>query len=194
MIKKEIITICGNLGSGKSSTADMVAKKLEYKRFSSGDFFREIGIKKGLTVNEINKHAEKNKNIDFLVDNKLKSLNKSKKIVIDSRLAFHWIPNSFKVYLNLPEKIAKKRILENLKTNKLRAKSEKTKTIKEIYKKMKERFESEQKRYWDLYKVDNTKKENFDLIIDTNKNNLKQVVSIILKEYKKWLKKINTLA
>lgn len=189
MKKKEIITICGGLGSGKSSTADLVAKKLNFKHFSSGDFFRQIGIKRGLTVNEINKKAEKEKSVDFLIDEKLRSLRNKKKIVIDSRLAFHWIPESFKVYLYLPKKIARKRILQNLKTNKLRAKSENTKTIKEVYEKMQERFESEQKRYWNLYKVDNTKKESFDLIINTNKNNLKQVVSIILKEYKSWLQK-----
>ena len=141
---------------------------------------------KGLSVNETNKHAEENKKIDFLVDKKLRNLRNKKKIVIDSRLAFHWIPESFKIYLDLPKKIAKKRILQNIKTNSLRAQSENTKTIKEVYKKMIERFESEQKRYWDLYQVDNTKKENFDFIIDTNKNNLIEVVNIIIKKYKKW--------
>ena len=49
-----------------------------------------------------------------------------------------------------------------------------------------ERFESEQKRFWDLYKIDNTKKDQFDLVVDTDKNNLQEVVSIILREYKNW--------
>ena len=42
MNKKEIITINGSLGSGKSSTADLVAKELGFMRFSSGDFMRKI--------------------------------------------------------------------------------------------------------------------------------------------------------
>jgi cytidylate kinase len=185
-MKKEIITINGGLGSGKSSTADLVAKSLGFKRFSSGDFFREAALEMGLSINEINKRAETEPEIDYRVDEKLRNLNNSEKIVIDSRTAFHWIPESFKVYLDLPPEIAKNRILNNLKENKLRQESEKVSTLEEVYAKMSERFESEQKRYWDLYKINNTDKNQYDLVVDTNKNNLEQVVDIIISEYKKW--------
>lgn len=187
MEKKEIITICGGLGSGKSSTANKVAEVLGFKRFSSGDFFRQIGVELGLSVNELNIKAEKDTEIDFMVDEKLRNLRNSEKIVIDSRTAFHWIPESFKVYLDLPPEIAKDRILNDLKNNKKRLESESSSTVEEIYEKMKERLESEQKRYWDLYKIDNTKKDQFDLVIDTDKNNLEEVVNIVVKEYKEWL-------
>lgn len=186
-MKKEIITICGGLGSGKSSTAKGVAKILGFKHFSSGDFFRQVGLELGLSVNEVNKRAEIDKKIDEMTDQKLRDLNDKSKVVIDSRTAYHWIPESFKVYLDLPKEIAKNRILESIKNDSLRQKSENVSTIEEVYKKMTERFESEQKRYWDLYKIDNSKKEQFDLVIDTNKNNLEEVVNIIVTEYKNWL-------
>ena len=67
--------------------------------------------------------------------------------------------------------------------------SEQISSVEEAYKKMQERFESEQKRYWNLYKINNTDKNQFDLIVDTNKNNLKQVVDIVVSEYKNWLAK-----
>ena len=185
-MKKEIITICGGLGSGKSSTAKKVAQVLGFKHFSSGDFFRQIGLNLGLSVTETNKEAEINKKIDEMTDQKLRDLNNENKIVIDSRTAYHWIPESFKVYLDLPPNIAKERILNSIKENKLREESEKASSSAEVLKKMTERFESEQKRYWDLYKIDNTDKSQFDLVIDTNKNNLEQVVNIIVSEYKKW--------
>jgi len=188
-MKKEIITICGGLGSGKSSTADEVAKILGFKRFSSGDFFRQVGLELGLSVNEINKRAETDPKIDEMTDQKLRDMRDKNKVVIDSRTAYHWIPESFKVYLDLPQEIAKTRILRSLEENKLRNKSEQSFSENEIYQKMKERFESEQKRFWILYKIDNTNKNNFDLVIDTNKNNLEQVVNIIVTEYKKWLEK-----
>jgi cytidylate kinase len=188
-MKKEIITICGSLGSGKSSTADLVAQKLGYKRFSSGDFFRQVGVELGLSVTETNIRAETDSQIDEMTDQKLRDLNNAEKIVIDSRTAYHWIPDSFKVYLDLSAEIAQERILNNLKVNKSRQQSEKESTLDEVYKKMRERFESEQKRYWDLYKIDNTDKNNFDLIVDTEKNNLEQVVEIVISEYKKWLVK-----
>lgn len=186
MDKKKIITICGGLGSGKSSTAKMVASKLGYKHFSSGDFFRQVGIDLGLSVNELNLRAETDPRIDEMTDEKLRQMKDSEKTVIDSRTAYHWIPESFKVYLNLPTEVAMERVLDNLRENKLRQQSEQSSTSEEVFEKMKERFTSEQKRYWDLYKIDNTKKENFDLVIDTNKNNLEQVVEIIVTEYKKW--------
>jgi cytidylate kinase len=188
-MKKEIITICGGLGSGKSSTAKMVAEKLGFKHFSSGDFFRQVGLELGLSINEVNKKAEIDTKIDELVDQKLQNLNNENKIVLDSRLGFHWIPDSFKVYLDLSPDIAKERILNSIKEDKLRGESEQAKTSEEVFKKITERFLSEQKRYWNLYKIDNTDKNQFDLVIDTNKNNLREVVQIIVSEYKKWVEK-----
>jgi CMP/dCMP kinase len=192
-MKKEIITICGGLGSGKSSTAKNVAQELGFKHFSSGDFFRQVGLELGLSVTETNIRAETDAKIDEMTDQKLRDLNSENKIVIDSRTAFHWIPESFKVYLDLSPEIAKDRILSSIGKDKLRGESEQAKTSEEVFQKMTERFGSEQKRYWDLYKIDNTDKSQFDLVIDTNKNNLQEVVAMIVSEYKNWIgKKINS--
>ncbi|MBY0376427.1 (d)CMP kinase [Patescibacteria group bacterium] len=186
-MKKDIITICGGLGSGKSSTAKLVAKNLGYQHFSSGDFFRQVGLELGLSVNELNIRAESDPEIDFKTDEKLKGMRDSDKVVIDSRTAFHWIPESFKVYLDLPPEIAKDRVLSNIKVDQLRQKTEQAySNAEEVYEKMEERFQSEQKRYWDLYKINNKDMSQFDLVVDTNKNNLDQVVEIILSKYKEW--------
>jgi len=187
MDKKNIITIAGAPGSGKSSTADLVAKKLNFKRFSSGDFMRNIALKKGISLNELSTLAENDDSIDISIDNENKKMNEMNNLVVDSRLAFHFIPNSFKVYLDLPAEIAKERIFNNLKVNKLRQKSEHSLDSDEVFKKITERLLSEKKRYIELYGIDHTNKNNFNLVIDTNKNNLKQVVDIIVLEYKKWL-------
>lgn len=189
MIKKQIITISGFPGSGKSSTADLVAKKLGFERFSSGDFMRQIAVNQKISLNELSVLAENDNKVDESIDNAVKAAGEKEKIVIDSRLAFHWIPNSFKVYLDLPLEIAKERISNNLKTNKFRMESEGQMNVDEIYEKIVSRLESERKRYQELYDVDHTDKNNFDLIIDTNKNNLEQVVDIIVSEYKNWLEK-----
>lgn len=189
MNKKEIITINGCLGSGKSSTADLVAKALEYQRFSSGDFMRKIATDMGISLNELSSQAENDHSIDLKIDDEVKKIGEMNKVVIDSRLAFHWIPTSFKVYLNLPPEIAKQRILNNLKVNALRQKSESSSNVEEILEKITHRLESEKKRYMEYYGVDHTNLNNFDLVIDTNANNLHQVVNIVVSEYKKWLEK-----
>lgn len=187
MDKKQIITICGGLGSGKSSTAKGVAEILGFKHFSSGDFFRQVGLELGLSVNEINKRAETDPKIDEMTDQKLRDLRSAEKVVIDSRTAYHWIPESFKVYLDLPLDIAKHRVVRSLQENALRKESERITNAEEAFEKMSERFQSEQKRYRELYGIDNTDKGNFDLVIDSNKNNLREVIDIIVSEYRKWM-------
>lgn len=188
MQKKEIISIAGALGGGKSSTADLVAKKLGWQRFSAGDFMRKIALDRGISLNELNELAETDTSVDIAIDDEVKKVRDMRQIVIDSRTAFHFIPESFKVYLDLPPEIAKERILNDLKKNELRRESEASNTTEEIYNKITTRLESEKKRYKDLYGIeDHTAKENFDLIVDTNKNNLEQVADIIVSEYKKWI-------
>ncbi len=186
IMKKEIITIAGTLGSGKSSTANLIAKDLGFTRFSSGDFMRKIALELGLTLNELSARAETDATIDTKIDDEVRKAGEMDKIVIDSRLAFHWIPDSFKIYLDLSPDIAKDRILKNLEENALRQKSEGSVSADEIYTKIIKRLESEKKRYQELYGIDHTNKENFDIVIDTSKNNLEQVAEIIVTEYKKW--------
>ncbi|MEK7572773.1 MAG: (d)CMP kinase [Patescibacteria group bacterium] len=188
MNKEEIITIAGAPGSGKSSTAKLVAEKLQFKHFSSGDFMRKIALELGISLNELSQKAEIDDSIDLKIDEEVKKVKEMNKIVIDSRLGFHWIPNSFKIYLDLPLEIAKQRISNDLKVNKLRQESETSSSPEEIYKKINERLLSEKKRYMGFYGIDHTDKKNFDLVIDTNKNNLEQVVDIAVLEYKKWIK------
>jgi len=118
MRKKQIITINGFPGSGKSSTADLVAKELNFKHLSSGDFMRNLALKSNISLNELSLRAESDPEIDKSIDDEVRKVKEMDKVVIDSRLAFYWIPESFKVYLDLPPEIAKNRISNNLKTNK----------------------------------------------------------------------------
>ena len=90
----------GSLGGGKSSTANLVAKRLNFRRFSSGDFMRNIALEMGISINEVNLKAQTNKSIDEKIDEQVRKAGELEKIVIDSRLAFHWIPESFKVYFD----------------------------------------------------------------------------------------------
>lgn len=185
-MKKEIITITGTLGSGKSSTADKVAERLGYKRFSAGDLTRKVALEMHMSLDELSAKQKTDPSVDKRVDDELRKAGELEKSVIDARMAFHFIPNSFKVYLELPPETAKDRILQNIKENPLRKQSESSESEEEIYEKIVKRLESEKKRYKDLYGVDHTDKSNFDLVIDTNKNNLEEVVNIILTEYQKW--------
>lgn len=186
-MKREIITISGDLGSGKSSTADLVAKQLGFSRFSSGDFMRQMAVKMNISLLELSALAEKDFSIDKEIDAEIKKVGEKDKIVIDSRLAFYWLPESFKVYLSLDPKIAAQRISINLNENKLRKESENSNSQEEVYKKILERSESERKRYEEIYGVNHLDKNNYDLVIDTDKDSLEEIAQYIIDVYKNWL-------
>ena len=189
MVKKEIITIAGANGSGKSSTAKKISTNLGYKHFSSGDFMRLIAKESDITLEELAKIAEKEDWVDKKLDDYVMQAGLEEKVVIDSRLAFHFIPDSFKVYLDLDPKIAAERMLNDMKNNPARKleNNGEIESVEKMAEKSAKRLASERKRYFDLYGIENhVDHNNFDLIVDTEKNNLEQVVAIIEGEYKKW--------
>lgn len=189
-MKKKIITIAGKLGSGKSSTAKKIAKLLNLEHFSSGDLMRSIGKERGLSIKEIALVAETDLSVDKQIDDILKSMINKENIIIDSRLAFHWIPDSFRVYLDINSDVASKRMFQDLEDNESRKRSEYSESIKEMKQHMLERHESDVRRYQKLYGIDHTDHNNFDLVIDTGlvENDLEAVVKMIISEYLKICK------
>jgi cytidylate kinase len=185
-MKKKIITIAGLPGSGKSSTAKGIAAALGYEHFSSGDLFRQIAAERGLTIEEINFAAEKQQEIDHQVDERLAQMGKEKEnLVIDSRMAFHWIPDSFKVFLDLDLKVGAERTFAHIQEEGRTSQS--GSSVEEVYENTVKRLESEQKRYSSLYQVDVTNKSQFDLVVDTGINDLNVVVDMVVSKYKEWL-------
>ena len=49
------LTLSGKPGSGKSVVADILAEKLNLKRYSVGNYRREMAKKRGMTLAEFNK-------------------------------------------------------------------------------------------------------------------------------------------
>lgn len=190
MNKKHIITIAGKLGSGKSSTAKKVAEILGYTHYSTGDFMRSIADEKGISLGELIKIAESDSSIDKILDDRNIEIGKMENIVLDSRLGFHFIPDSFKVFLELDPVVASERILGDKDFNPNRHKESEGDfdTPESIREKINSRLDSERKRYRELYGIeDHTREENFDLIINTEKIGLEEVCKKVIDEYNKWL-------
>mgnify|MGYP001559943827 CR=1 FL=1 len=107
------------------------------------------------------------------------------KCVIDSRLAFHWISDSFKVFLSLDPDTAAERIFSHIAEE--GRVSQTASSVEEARKNIEIRAASEKKRYANLYGIDPTDPVHFDLVVDTKTNNLDRVVEVVLKNYKKWV-------
>jgi cytidylate kinase len=187
MERKHIITISGKPGSGKSSTADRVAEMLGYSRYSSGDLVRDYIRKKKMTLAEFNARAEASPSMDHEIDAELRNLRDQNDIVIDSRLGFYWIPESFKVYLDLDKDVSIARIYKDASLNSLRSDAGEGKTMYDVMEEVDTRIQSERRRFKTLYGINPYSHANFDLIIDTSRHSPQTVALTVFDTYKKWL-------
>lgn len=188
MKRQHIITVSGKPGSGKSSTADKVAELLGYTRYSSGDMVRKVLAKKGITLSEYNRRAADDYDLDAKVDQELRNLRDKQDIIIDSRLGFYWIPESFKVYLDLDIEIATVRIFKDTVSNSMRSSvSGGLTSLDDVSRQVNARMLNEQSRFRKLYGVDPFNLANFDFVIDTSRQNPQSVAIAVFDAYKKWL-------
>lgn len=97
---KHIITISGNLGSGKSAVSKLLAQELDFKVFAIGDIMRSLAGKKNMDINKFNTYLNNYKKLYSIIDNEVIELGKKEEnLIFVSRLAWYFIPDSFKVYL-----------------------------------------------------------------------------------------------
>jgi CMP/dCMP kinase len=185
-MKRQIITVAGSPGSGKSSTAKAVASALGFSHFSSGDQFRQLAAERGESIEAMNISAEAQRDIDLKVDNLLQEMYRTtQRLVIDSRMAWRWMPNSFKVFLTLDPDTAALRIFTHLQ-NEGRI-SENAQCIEEVRESIERRSASERKRYSVLYSVDMADPLNFDIVVNTKFNDLQTVTAIIRAAFLAWV-------
>lgn len=179
------ITISGKAGTGKSTVANLLSKKLKLKHYSIGDLMRVMAKEKGLSLLEFNKLAEKDASIDFELDNKLKELGKTKNnFVVDGRLTGFFIPYAdVRVFLDADDKVRAQRIMKDTRHQ------EKSKSLQETISNIKKREESEKKRYNKYYGIDYTNKKLYNFIINTTKLTSNQVVEKIIRFVKRKAEK-----
>jgi len=176
-----IITISGRIGSGKSTVAKALAKKLKLRHLSTGDVMRKIADQKGISPTELSHLAEKEVSIDSELDKKTAKIGKSEDdFVMDSRLAFHFIPKSIKIFLDVSLDVAAKRIFSQK-----RAEEKENISLAKTKENVKEREISEIKRYKNLYGFDYTQHSNFDLVVDTSELDVQKIVEKIIDFLKK---------
>ncbi len=135
---------------------------------------------KGITLNELDKLGEESDFSDRPVEDYVEKLGKTEdNIVIESRTAFHFIPSSIKIFIDVSLERGAKRIMGDEKSN-LTRNEHLYKSIEEAKKKIKERMESDEKRYKKYYGIEPYDPKNFDFVVDSTNISKNQVLSRVL--------------
>lgn len=193
------ITIAGDLGSGKSTVANHLIKSINYRIESAGLIFRRLAEQHGMTAKEFNQFIESNPKYDNMVDDTIKEMGeKEENIIFDSRLAWHFVQKSFKIYMYVDVDTATERIFNDRDRI-----SESYTDMATAKKEIIERRQSEVLRYKTFYNVDIDNYGNYDFIIDTSHATKEEVNELVLnsfmafeqgKEYNKiWLSPKNLI-
>ncbi len=176
------ISLAGDLGSGKSTVGDVLAKKYSMEKVSIGVMLRDLATEHGMNVTEFNKYMETHPEIDNELDNKLKSYEDiNGNFLFDSRLAWNFVPSSFSVYMKADIKTSAERIIQAGRS------SEQYADVSEAIEQLKNRRKSESLRYKTLYGVDILDMNNYDFVIETDDKTVTQVADEIITAFEKWL-------
>jgi cytidylate kinase len=170
------ITINGTPGSGKTTLAKAIAKRLGLKFYSSGQIRRDIAKIFGLNIDEFNKLGEKHAFTDKLVDEMVKTILKNQSFVLDARLGWWLFPESIKIFVTSSLDIAAERIFKASKKGE--RKSEMTyRSIEEVKREIKQRMRSDERRYRKYYKIRNIYElRHYDIILDTTGMSKKKMI------------------
>ena len=174
------ITLSGELGSGKSTVANYLISKMPFKIVSAGLLFRQLAAKHGMSAKEFNEFIENDPKYDHYVDDTMAELGRTdEKIIFDSRMAWHFVPSSFKIYLYVDVDTATERIFNDV-GRVSESYSDKATARQEII----DRRKSELLRYQNFYHCNLDDYSNYDLIIDTSHATREEVNELVFNSFK----------
>ena len=159
------ITISGNLGSGKSTVCNCLRRLFGFKIYSTGDIHRSIARDMNITTLQLNQFMQEDFQYDQKIDNEVKRLSdchSQEDIIFDSRIAWHFVKKSCKVFLLVNPDLAAERIFAAK-----RGSEEKYSSIEDARIHLKARAQSERERFKLIYGLDYISPQNYDLIIDS---------------------------
>lgn len=177
-----IIAICGFPGAGKDTVGKELARRLGYRFYSTGDMLGAVAKKRGISINELVKHAEGDESVDRDIDKFSKELGgKEDDFVISSHMAAHFIPQAFKVMLKVDMEEGARRVVQDSPNRE----DESYSSHEHARESMTKILETNKKRYLKLYNHNPYEGKGYDLVIDTTRITAKEVVESILKELRK---------
>lgn len=176
------ISITGDLGSGKSAVGKLLSEQLALPIISTGSIQRDIAKRMGMTTLELNHFTDSHPEIDDEIDSVFKSLRVHPDAhLLDSRLAWFFIPDSFKVYLQVDIRISAQRVMGDKGR-----KSESYGSLEAAIADLRARKISENQRFMRVYNADCARLSNFDFVINTSYNTPEEIAHKIIEGFQAY--------
>jgi CMP/dCMP kinase len=176
---KDIVTLSGDIGGGKSSVARILTTALGFQLISAGGLQREIASSMGLTTLQLNELSSADRTVDDKIDSRTRWLGQnSDRIIVDSRLAWHFIPDAYKVFLSVDPKVGAERVFDASRSD------ENHSSLAHALENNRLRTELEASRFKSLYGITMRDYRNYDLIVDTSYVSPQEVADVIEKGFR----------
>ena len=175
------ITITGKLGSGKSTISSILNEKHSLEVYSTGKIQRQLALELGISTLEMNSVMSGDSKYDHMIDERVREISLERAdetIVFDSRMAWHFAVNSFRVFVTADPRIAAKRVVATP-----RGQEEQYSDIENAQENLHMRSIAENLRFKQIYDVDNFDYRNYDLVIDSSYETPDTLSDIIYKEF-----------
>jgi cytidylate kinase len=160
-----LVTITGKLGSGKSTICAILSDRCNYEIYSTGVIHRNLAKQMGLDTLALNKLMSSNSSYDLSIEKEVKRIASERsgdRLIFDSRLAWHFIDDSLKIFTTVDPVVAADRVLKSP-----RGEEEQYHNLANAVENLKLRSNLERERFQEIYGVDYLDYNNFDLILDT---------------------------
>lgn len=164
-----IITINGKPGSGKSTVAKKLAETFAFKHYYIGGMRRQAARERGLTLAEFNKLGETDESTDKEFDEYIAKVGREQDdFVVEGRTAWHFIPQSLKIFINVSEAEGARRIWGALrdKSQADRNEDKDLKSYEDVLASTCARIQSDTLRYKKYYNLEIFDKRNYDLWLE----------------------------
>ena len=173
-----LITISGPSGSGKSSAAAGLAKKLGIRTVDAGAVFRKMAKEHGMSVGDFGLYAEKHPEIDRQFDKRLLALgSRGRSIILQGRLTGllshrEGMP-AIRIWITASARTRAKRIAQR-----------ENKPFARVYRETQARDADNVARYKKTYGLDITDTSVYDFVVKTDRLTLDEVVGTLYKYVK----------
>ena len=171
------IAISGDIGTGKTTLAKNLAKKLGWQHLSTGEYFRKWHEEHGIPLEKTGEVPEEvDKAIDFEYQAKMRD---EEHIIFESRLA-GWLSRDFSYVFRVL-------CVTNFEEAMKRVAKRDRISVEEAKEKSHERSKALEEKFYNLYGTnDFLDPKYFDLVVDTTNISFSETLEFVLKALHKY--------